>query len=775
MYTPLSKRTGQNGSVFQNRQKKNAASRQQVSFEDNRASTVRQQKLMEGIHQSEDTAQAKTKTPAASSTGSNAVIQRYTVLNPQDYQTTDDGQKPMFPSNQLESERETTRQGGLKSIVSKRNWIPRIHDNPPLKVSQKGLLALESTVGQPRVFYGEAGNIQDFRQRLINIRSRITLDKEPGATVTTPKNPANPDGQTRDLIRVKPVKSPHVNPNEELMDTSVCTHVSGKIVGGKHLVIGNKSGSEKVLGSVKVSDGNKFGRVLNQLDENNTTEGFEDQWQNDVNPYIFNNGPISEEVHNYFKTEGFLGIRVRPSARILRALSLDGIPKALWKQVYKIYDQKNAENNKLIEGDVFSHITGFLKTQDTIRYKKTKGNQDLTSDLGINEHTAPEVGESFSSFALPSPGTIDHKGITGDGVDVINLDHSETKKLIKEFLSLQSSSEKLGWLAKSQYQKAKGLVQFGDHHAAVVAKDGPDTVTFENYNRGVESDVFLDEVWEGWFHGSEEFRKDVNSEVRDMLRSIREEEQNPNYDNYARKNESFKKKKAALDRFQQDFIQITARVRAKIETNIFDEQNDLWHFNMYGPAGAQFTDENGDVSGQSFHDVWSKSVPNTVTVRTTGLVDHHMTQSVREKLPALAFQLIKGNNFEDPLYIYTDFISYVEKYLDPATRRIDLSDVMVKLQKIEDDYPDLDSSETKEAAILFNRNKAEILKKIMEFRHGSRMQSQQLDYNRKKALELLPTHFEIGLKYARWSQENRTESKRLDNKAAFFTDFYKNG
>ena len=422
MYTPLSKRTVQNNSAIQSKQIKSSSSRQQVSFEDKRASTIQQQKIIGGIHKSSHTAQAKAKTPTTPSTGSNAVIQRYTILNPGDYQTTDDGQKPLFPSNQLESRREPSKEDGIKSFISKRNWKPRTKENPPLKVSEKGLLALESTVGQPKVFYGEPGNIQTFRQRLINIKSQITLDEEPGATVTTPKNPTNPDGQTQDLIRVKPVKSPHVNPNEELMNASVCTVVSEKIVGGKHLVIGNKPGSQKILGSVKISDNNKFGRVLNQLDENNTTQGFEDQWQNDVNPYIFNDGPISEEVYNYFKT-GFFGISVRPSDRILRALSVDGIPKALWKQVYEIYDKNEAENNNLIEGDVFAHITGYLKIQDTIRYKKTKGNQQLTSDLGINEHTAPEVGESFSSFALPSPGTIDQKGITGDGVDVTTLDH----------------------------------------------------------------------------------------------------------------------------------------------------------------------------------------------------------------------------------------------------------------------------------------------------------------------------------------------------------------
>ncbi len=704
MYTPLSKRTVQNNSAIQSKQIKSSSSRQQVSFEDKRASTIQQQKIIGGIHKSSHTAQAKAKTPTTPSTGSNAVIQRYTILNPGDYQTTDDGQKPLFPSNQLESRREPSKEDGIKSFISKRNWKPRTKENPPLKVSEKGLLALESTVGQPKVFYGEPGNIQTFRQRLINIKSQITLDEEPGATVTTPKNPTNPDGQTQDLIRVKPVKSPHVNPNEELMNASVCTVVSEKIVGGKHLVIGNKPGSQKILGSVKISDNNKFGRVLNQLDENNTTQGFEDQWQNDVNPYIFNDGPISEEVYNYFKT-GFFGISVRPSDRILRALSVDGIPKALWKQVYEIYDKNEAENNNLIEGDVFAHITGYLKIQDTIRYKKTKGNQQLTSDLGINEHTAPEVGESFSSFALPSPGTIDQKGITGDGVDVNTQDNSETQKLIKRFLALQTSSEKLGWLAKSQYKKAKGLVQFGDHHAAVVAKDGPDTVTFENYNRGVESDVFLDDVWEGWFKGTEEFRKDVNSEVREMLRSIRQEEQNPNYDNHLRKLQSFKKKKEALDKFQQDFIHITAGVRAKIETNIFDEQNDLWHFNMYGPANQTFQDEKGNTRKQSFHDVWSKSVPNTLTVRTTGLIDEHLKDNLRKKVDHLVYQQIIQDNFAHPLSAYDNLRNPLLDNIEIPQTRVEYSDTLISLQEQEQSQGALTPSEQFEAEALFSGNK----------------------------------------------------------------------
>ncbi len=704
MHNPLSKRTVQNSSVFQRKPVKSSASRQQVSFEDQRTSTVQQQKLIEGIHKSSDTVQTKAKTQATSSPGSNAVIQRYTTLKPGDYQTTDDGQKPMFPSNQLESRRDSSEDDGIKSVTSKRSWKPRNSDNPPLKVSEKGLLALESTVGQPRTFYGEAGNIQNFRQRLINIKSRITLDEEPGAKVTTPKNPTNPDGQTQDLIRVKPVRSPHIDSKGELMDANVCTFVSERIVGGKHLVVGNKLGNQKVLGSVGITDGNKFSRILNQMDESGTTKGFEDQFQDDENPYIFNNGPIRPEVLEYFKT-GILGIRVRPSNRILRALSLDGIPKELWKQVYKIFDKKDAEDNDLIEGDVFRHITGYLKTQDTIRYKKTKDNKKLATDLGINEMTSPEVGESFSSIALPSPGTIDKKGITGDGVDLTNQDDLETQKIMDEFLSIKSSSEKLGWLAKSEQKKAKGFVQFGDHHAAVVAKDGPDTITFENYNRGVESEVFLDDVWEGWFTGQEEFDSDVTGEVRDMLRNIRKEEQNPDHDNHMRKFLSLKRKKEALDKFQQDFVNITAKVRAKIETNILDEQNELWHFNMYGPANQTFEDENGKTSKQSFHDVWSKSIPNSLTVRTTGLIDDHMKDNLRKKVYHLLYQEIKQDDFTNPLSHYDNQRDLLLQNLEIPQTRIEYSDTLNTLIELEQSRGALSPTEQFEAEALFSGKK----------------------------------------------------------------------
>jgi hypothetical protein len=703
MNTPLSKRTVQNSSVTQSKQK-SSSSRQQVSFEDKRASTIQQQKIIEGIHKSSEPAQAKAKTPTASSANSNAVIQRYTILKPGDYQTTDDGQKPLFPSNQLESRRESSEEDGIQSVVSKRNWKPRTKDNPPLKVSEKGLLALESTVGQPKVFYGEPENIQASRQRLINIKSRITLAEEPGAKVTTPKNPTNPDGQTQDLIRVKPVPSPHVDPGAELMDASVCTFVSERIVGGKNLVIGNKVGSQKVLGSVNTAAGNKFSRILNRMDESKTTKGFEDQWENDVSPHILNTGPISQEVLKYFKP-GILGIRVKPSDRILRALSIEGTPKELWKQVYEIYNKKEAEDNDLIEGDVFRHITGYLKTKDTIRYTKTKDNQQLTSNLGINEHTAPEVGESFSSFALPSPGTIDEKGITGDGVDLSKLDDLEIQQIIKEFLALQTSSEKLGWLVKSHYKKAKGLVQFGDHHAAVVAKDGPDTVTFENYNRGVESDVLLNELWDGWFTGNEEYYEDVNGEVREMLRSIRQEEQNPSYDNHLRKLMSLKKKKEALGKFQEDFVSLTAKVRAKIETSIFDEQNDLWHFNMYGPANQTFEDENQQTSKQSFHDVWSKAVPNNLTVRTTGLMDDHMKDNLRKKVYHLVYQQIKQDNFAYVLSFYNNLRDLWLQNIDIPKTRVEYSDTLISLQELEQSQGALTPSEQFEAEALFSRNK----------------------------------------------------------------------
>lgn len=686
-------------------QPKSAASKQQAfQLKDQRPEASIQRQFIEAANnRSEKSTQLKTDNPKG-------VVQRYTIVNPNDYLTHDDGQKPMFPSNQFENERITTKENDVESTVSKRNWIKRYSNNPPLKVSKNGILALESTVGQPQVFYGESSSIQNFSQRLINIKSRVTLAEEPGASVTTPKDPLNPQGATQNLVRVKPVHSPHIDPNLELMDNHICSDVSEKIVGGKHMVTGDRIGNEKVHESLKLSHGIKISRVLNGMDERDTTKGFDDAWENDRDPLNMNieGLEISPKVEKYFDS-GFLGIRIKPSDRILRALSIEGTPDELLEQVYKIYDHKKTKNNKYTEAEVFDHVIAYFKIKNTIRYRKTRDNENLKKAVGINEMTAPEVGESFSSFGIAAPQTMDEKGIIGHGVNLTEMTDPETEKVIKDYLILQSSSKKLGMLAKSEYKKAKGLVLYGDHHGAVVAKDGPDTITFENFNRGQETNLLKEELWSEWFTGQEEFNKEVNMEVRQMIKNVRQEEENPNYDNHLRNLRSFNKKLLALERFQQGFVDLTSQVRAKFETNIESEQNNLWHFNMYGAGGQTFTDEEGNVKGQSFHEAWSKGVPNTLTVRTTGLMDDEQKNNLRKKVYHLVYQYIRNDGFTNPLSSYDTIKNLLLQNIEIPKKKIEYSDTLIALEFQEQQGGALSPQEKLEAEALFTAKKPMLL------------------------------------------------------------------
>lgn len=679
-------------------QPKSSASRQKAfQLKDQRPEAAAQRQLIkaENSH-SEKSAQLK-------STARGGVIQRYSIVNPNDYQIHDDGQKPMFPSNQMDSMPDNMEQDQVTYHFSKRNWVKRYIDNPPLKVSENGMLALESTVGQPQVFYGESSKVQNFAQRLTNIKSRITLAEEPGASVTVPKDPLNPQGAVENLVRVKPVLSPHMDPNDALMDTSVCSYVSSRIVGGKNLVTGGRVGNEKVHEPIFVANGPKFGAILNQMNDQQTTEGFEDRWQDEspISTNINNLPPISPRIDTLFEP-GFFGIRARPSDKILRALSKKEVPQKLIDQVYKIYNNDKTVLDKYTESDVFDHIFNYFKIENTIRYGTTRTNEGLMKKVGINEMTAPEVGESFSTIGLSSPGTTDEKGFSGDIINLTSMTNPEIKKILKEFLALQSNSKRLGLIAKSQYQNARRLVQFEDHHAAVVARDEADTVTFENYNRGEEYNLFVDEIWSDWFSGEEEFNDNVNSEVREMLQNIRLEEQNPGYDNSTRMKKSLQKKKETLEKFSQDFVTITSQVRNKFESNILTEQNNLWHFNMYGPAGKTFIDENGQESAQSFHEVWSNSVPNNLTVRTTGLMDPEMRKDLEQKAANVAYYSIIASNFTRLISDYSSDRDQLKRLIEVPQRRIEYSETVEYLKTFDGAVGTLSPQEEMQARILFD-------------------------------------------------------------------------
>ncbi|MEM6377439.1 MAG: hypothetical protein AAF705_04445, partial [Bacteroidota bacterium] len=200
------------------------------------------------------------------------------------------------------------------------------------------------------------------------------------------------------------------------------------------------------------------------------------------------NRAISPEVQNYFAYGFFRRRHLVPDDRILRALSAPGVPRAVWKQVYELHVRKT-EEQRPHHMDIIPHIEKILKMQDLQQYQQVIPNNHVQGQLGINAHASPEVGESFSTMGQGGPAVTDEDGAITHELDVANTTPQNLQAVLTAMLSLQSSALRLGTLSHQQYQIARGMVPYAEHHGAVVAKDGDDSVTFENYNRAVEADT----------------------------------------------------------------------------------------------------------------------------------------------------------------------------------------------------------------------------------------------------------------------------------------------
>ena len=255
--------------------------------------------------------------------------------------------------------------------------------------------------------------------------------------------------------------------------------------------------------------------------------------------------------------------------------------------------------------------------QDYADYQSVLPDNHLQARLGVNAHAAPDVGESFSIMSQGGPTVTDEHGAGTHDLDVSGRSPQFLQETLKAMLKLQSVASQLGTLSGQQYEKAKGMVPFAEHHAAVVAKDGPDTVTFENYNRSAEANTVKDELWNRLFSEFDRFDKNIKQEVRDIRVAIEQYRKDPMLDPHPKARQIMQQKNEHIRLLRETFLTVSAQTGLKIRTNIDDHNNDLWHFQMYGPARSTFTDEKGETKQQSFHDTWKGSVPNAITVRTT--------------------------------------------------------------------------------------------------------------------------------------------------------------
>jgi hypothetical protein len=245
--------------------------------------------------------------------------------------------------------------------------------------------------------------------------------------------------------------------------------------------------------------------------------------------------------------------------------------------------------------------------------------------LGINEKALPEVGEGYAIRSL------------GANMRRPALTYSTTKgsdeylQAIRDLRAANGSVDTILRniaLAQDEATRAFQLKTFwGEHYAGVVAKDGGDTVTHENYNRAPQVKWPINEAFNDLYAKVAEFRAYVRGltgvltakNMGKQIQMIQGFEAQIRLDGTVLSNKQQKRVDAALK-----------TVGGRIDEEL---GKDMIYFQMYGQA-----------AGQSFHEKFTQSqglmsaTANAMTLRVRGDLVDHKTKS-----------LVKANDLIGPL------------------------------------------------------------------------------------------------------------------------------
>lgn len=488
------------------------------------------------------------------------------------------------------------------------NWEEgHFEASPDLKVSEAGMLAMEHTTDQPKVFYAHPNILATSRKRLKDIGSRITLEGNTDKKLKVPQNPDAPNGMENTLVMVKPAK---MDPTElQLMDVNQCDSVASKIIGPKVVALG--TGHKTIYPerfSVE-SSGTQAAQALGQMEGGEGLKGFTKRF---MTPPPEHKG-VSKVIAKKFAK---IKKKCQISDLVLEALSHPETPPHVVEQVYRAYKGKTAETKPRT-----TTVNNYIESQRNVpmmqAYGKKVREDNVPESLGLNEEAAPDVGEAFSiTESGETVPIVDEGGVYKGNFDFTNTNEVEEGQALEALQQLQAKGTRLNGLRDNLFTNYKKGVTFREHHAAVVARDGADSVTFENYNRAVEDRTLYENAWnklaedfddfdEGIALDIQQARNDDKLEPEVKMMNIREA------------------KKRELLKLKDTLTNLQGALFAQLRTNLSTvDKNSLWHFKMYGPKNK----------GQSFHEAWSGSIKNPVTLRTAGAVNGGKVAGFKNKI-----------------------------------------------------------------------------------------------------------------------------------------------
>ncbi|MDB4950594.1 MAG: hypothetical protein JWM27_3243, partial [Gemmatimonadetes bacterium] len=238
------------------------------------------------------------------------------------------------------------------------------------------------------------------------------------------------------------------------------------------------------------------------------------------------------------------------------------------------------------------------------------GARDPAADqgFGINAYAAPEVGEAFATFSVAP------EGFHARRVDLPSQAQGYQALLTEIARGMQATVQSVDAAVRAMEDAAPSSWSW--HYAAVVARDGADTVTLENYNREAEDRTVLERQAALLFAVHEQGAQ-IQQELQNWIQATHAAETVPDlaetYLGYA-------------DQARQALLGLGVTLRSDLQP-----EGERWFFQMYGPVKSQ----PGASDDQSFHHAWTSRAgefSNALTVRVGAAADATFKQGVLAEL-----------------------------------------------------------------------------------------------------------------------------------------------
>lgn len=462
----------------------------------------------------------------------------------------------------------TQAHGGAAGWQPHGQTPPAAMNTLSLNVSQHGRMAIENTTAQPRAFYADNQIVIASNQQLRDIASPVRLVPGGGTVrVPTDPDPAHHDPTPKTLTKVAAQPNiPADHPSELAGQALINAAQNSECNNVVKLILGAAESARNVV----------LGRAADQTETE--VEGRE---------------------------------RLEPIYEIANFVATTNVGSG------------NVGNLATVTQTAVPYLQ-----QPTVETNYNALAAPPPAALGINAGALPEVGEGYAIRSLAGvtrPGPVTFTNVSGTDVDdqyleALQMLHAAGGMLDPIIRNMAAD--------RARANRAMALKTFwGEHYAGVVAKDGSDTITYENYNRAPQWKWPINEAFNNLYRNMATFRQ--------YIRGLGEVLQARNFPRQQQLIADFAHHLATTG------IHVPARQQRMVDKavdtaqgnidNASDSAKEMMYFQMYGQR-----------AGQSFHEKFTTSpsalasTANAMTLRVRTNLNLHRQDRQNALTPKIA-------------------------------------------------------------------------------------------------------------------------------------------